>query len=57
MAKFTKSPMGEDREEQHMDGKSVGMVSLQGPSSWTVYVDGAVNQRRSGVGLVVISPE
>ena len=57
VAKFTKSPMGEDREEQHMDGKSVGMVSLQGPSSWTVYVDGAVNQRKSGVGLVVISPE
>ena len=57
MAKFTKSPMGEDREEQRMDGKSVGMVSLQGPSSWKVYVDGAVNQRRSGVRLVVISPE
>ena len=57
VAKFTKSPMGEDKEEQRMDGKSVGMVSLQGPSSWKVYVDGAVNQRRSGVGLVVISPE
>ena len=40
-----------------MDGKSVGMVSLQGPLSWRVYVDNAANQRGSGVGLVVISLE
>ena len=57
VAKFTKSPIGEDREEQRMDGKSVGMVSLWGPSSWKVYVDGAVNQRRFRVRLVVVSPE
>ena len=25
--------------------------------SWKVYVDGAVNHKRSGVGLVLISPE
>ena len=49
--------MGDDREEQCIDGKSVGMVSLQRPSSWKVYVDGAANQRGSGVGLVVISPK
>ena len=40
-----------------MDEKLVGMISLQGPLSWRVYVDGAANQRGSGVGLVVISPE
>ena len=40
-----------------MDGKSVGMVSLQEPLSWRLYVDGAMNQRGSGVGLVLISPE
>ena len=40
-----------------MDGKSVGMVLLQEPLSWKVYVDGAANQRRSGVGLVLVSPE
>ena len=40
-----------------MDGKLVGMVSLQEPLSWRVYVDGAMNQRGSGVGLVLISPE
>jgi len=40
-----------------MDGKSVGVVSLQGPLSWRVYVDSATNQKGSGVGLVVVSPE
>ena len=40
-----------------MDGKLVGVVSLQGPLSWRVYVDGAANQRRFGVGLVLISPK
>ena len=40
-----------------MDGKLVGVVSLQGPLSWRVYVDGAANQRGFGVGLVLISPK
>ena len=29
----------------------------QEPLQWEVYVDGAVNQKGSGVGLVLISPE
>ena len=40
-----------------MDEKSVGMVSLQEPLSWRVYIDGAASQRGSGVGLVLISLE
>jgi len=40
-----------------MGGKLVGMVSLQEPLSLRVYVEGATNQRRSGVGLVLLSPE
>ena len=44
-------------EEQNMDGKSVGTISVQGPSRWKVYVDGVANQRGSGVGLVLISFE
>ena len=32
-------------------------VSLQEPLPWKVHVDGAENQRGSGVGLVIISPE
>ena len=57
VAKFVESPLEEEIEKQDMDGKSVGMVSLQEPLSWRVYVDGAVNQRGSRVGLVLISPE
>jgi len=40
-----------------MDEKSVGTISVQGPPRWKVYVNGAANQRGSGVGLVLISPE
>ncbi|XP_030958975.1 uncharacterized protein LOC115980921 [Quercus lobata] len=40
-----------------MDRKSVGVVSLQEPSSWRVYVDGTTNQIGSGMRLVLISPE
>ena len=57
VAEFAESPLEEEGEKQNMDGKSVGMVTLQEPLSWRVYVDGAANQRGSGVGLVVISPE
>ena len=49
--------MEEDWEEQCKDKKLVGVVSLQGPLSWRVCVDGATNQRGFGVGLVVVSPE
>ena len=57
VAKFAKSPLEEEVEKQGMDEKLVGMVSLQEPLSWRLYVDGAMNQRGSGVGLVLISPE
>ena len=40
-----------------MDRKSVGIVSLQKPLSWRVYIDGVMNQRGFGVGLVVSSLE
>ena len=55
MAEFAESPLEEKIEKQDIDGKSVGMVSVQEPLSWRVYVDSAVNQRGSGVGLVLIS--
>ena len=38
-----------------MDGKLVGVIFLQEPLSWKVYVDGADNHRGSGVGMVLIS--
>ena len=40
-----------------MDEKSVGLISTQNPSSWKVYVDGVVNQRGAGVGIVLVSPK
>ena len=40
-----------------MDGKSVGSIAPQEPFHWKVYVDGVMNQRGSGVGLVLVSPE
>ena len=40
-----------------MDGKSVGVISLQEPLSWKVYVNGVANYRGSGMGLVLVSPE
>ena len=40
-----------------MDGKSVVAISLQEHLFWKVYVDGAANQRSSGVGLVLVSLE
>ena len=40
-----------------MDGKSIGTISVQGPSCWKVYVDGPANHKGSRVGLVLISPE
>ena len=55
MAEFAESPLEERMEKQDMDGKSIGLVSLQEPLSWRVYVDGAANHRGSGVGLVLIS--
>ena len=57
VAEFIEILVEERLEEQNMDGKSVGVISVQEPLSWKVYVDGAANHRGSGVGLVLISPE
>ena len=57
MAKFTESLLVKDVETQHMDGKLVGTISLQELLFWKVYVDGAANQRGSGVRLVLVSPK
>ena len=57
VAEFVKASLEENGERPSMDGKSVGMISLQEPLSWKVYVDDATNQRGSGVELVVVSPK
>ena len=57
VAEFAKAPLESEIEAQHVDGKSVGSITLQESFHWKVYVDGAANQRGSGVGLVLVSPE
>ena len=57
VAEFTETPVEEKEEEQNMDEKLVGAISVQKPLFWEVYVDGIVNHRGSRVGLVLVSPE
>ena len=57
MAEFVDTPSEDRLEDQNMDGKSIGVISLQEPLSWKVYVDGVANHRGSGMGLVLLSPK
>ena len=57
VAEFAEPLLEENSKRPSMDGKSVGMISLQEPLPWKVYVDGTANHKGSGVGLVVVSPE
>ena len=57
VAGFTESPIQVEVEEPGFEGKQVSTISLHEPSPWRLYVDGAMNQKGSGVGLVVVSPD
>ena len=57
IAEFVELPEEIEVKWHGMDEKSVGLISIQDPSSWRVYVDGVANQRGSRVGLVLVSPE
>ena len=57
VAEFAETLLEDRLEEQNMDEKLVGVISLQKPLSWKVYVDGAANHRGSRIGLVLVSPE
>ena len=57
VAEFTEPLVKELKPAGNMDGKLVGTISQHGLSPSEVYVDGASNQKGSGVGLVLISPE
>ena len=43
VAEFTKSPVEMEDEKKNLEGKPVETISLQGPSTWKLYVDGATN--------------
>ena len=57
VAEFTEPPIKELEAAGDMDEKLVGTVSQYRLPTWEVYVDGALNQKGSGVGLVLISLE
>ena len=57
IAEFAEGLVENESNEHRMDEKSVGIIAVQEPLQWKVYVDGAANQKGSGVGLVLISPE
>ena len=57
VAEFTELPIEELESAENMDKKLVGTISQYHLPVWEVYVDGASNQKGSGIGLVLISPE
>ena len=57
VVEFTKLEIKELPSIRNMDKKLVGTISQYRLLTWEVYVDGASNQKGSGVGLVLMSPE
>ena len=57
MAEFTEPEIEELPTDGNMDEKLVGTISQYCLPMWEVHVDGASNQKGSGVGLVLMSPE
>ena len=57
VTEFTEHPMKELESTENIDEKLVGTIFQHGLPAWEVYVDGALNQKGSGIGLVLISPE
>ena len=57
VAEFAECPEEMEGENQKLGERSIGVISVQCPMPWELYVDGAANQRGSGVGLVLVSPE
>ena len=57
LAKFTECPEEVEMGDEALNERLVGVASIQGLPPWELYVDGAANQRGSGVGLVLVSPE
>ena len=57
VVEFTEPQIEELQSAGNMDEKLVGTISQYCLPTWEVYVDGASNQKGSGIGLVLISPE
>ena len=57
VAEFIEPPIEELESTENMDEKLVGTISQYDIPAWEVYIDGASNQKGSGIELVLISPE
>ena len=57
VAEFTEPEIEELPSWGNMDEKLVGTISQYCLLTWEVYVDGALNKKGSGFGLVLMSPE
>ena len=57
VAEFIEPLIEELKSTKNIDEKLVGTISQYGLPAWEVYVDGASNQKGSGIRLVLITPE
>ena len=57
VAEFAECPEKMEGGSKKLDEGSIDVASVQCPLPWELYVDGAANQRGSGVGLVLVSLE
>ena len=57
VAEFIEPQIEELPSVGNMDENLVGTISQYRLSTWEVYVDGASNQKGSGIGLVLMFPE
>ena len=57
VVEFTKPEIEELPTKENMDEKLVGTISQYCLPTWEVHIDRASNQKGSGVGLVLMSPE
>ena len=57
VAEFAECLEEMEGENHNMGERSIGVISVQCPTPWELYVDGAANQQGSGVGLVLVSPK
>ena len=57
VAEFAECLKEMEGENQKLDERSIDVISVQSPMPWELYVDGAANQRGSGVRLVLVSPK
>ena len=57
VAEFAECLEEMEGENHNVGERSIGVVSVQCPTPWELYVDGATNQGGLGMGLVLVSLE